>query len=70
MLYYSSHAGLLHLYLGGPQSGDRGWSITHLEEADVWHGRPTGDTSDVWSMRLPDKYLSRMPMMLMVTTTL
>lgn len=37
----------------GQQSGDRGWSITELEEADAWHGRPTGDTSDVWAMRLP-----------------
>jgi hypothetical protein len=37
----------------GQQSGDRGWSIAELEEADAWHGRPTGDTSDVWAMRLP-----------------
>lgn len=37
----------------GEQSGDRGWSIAELEEADAWHGRPTGDTSDVWAMRLP-----------------
>ncbi len=36
----------------GEQSGDRGWSITELEEADAWHGRPTGDTSDTWSLRL------------------
>lgn len=32
--------------------GDRGWSITELEELDAWHGRPTGDTSDTWSLRL------------------
>ena len=47
--------------LGGPQSGDRGWSITDLEEADAWHGRPTGDTSDVWSMRLPGGILLQCP---------
>ena len=36
----------------GTQTGDRGWSITELEEADAWHGRPTGDNADVWSLRL------------------
>ncbi len=36
----------------GTQTGDRGWSIEDLEEADAWHGRPTGDTSDIWSLRL------------------
>ena len=36
----------------GTQTGDRGWSITELEEADAWHGRPTGDNPDVWSLRL------------------
>lgn len=45
----------------GPQSGDRGWSITDLEEADAWHGRPTGDTADVWSMRLPGGILLQCP---------
>jgi len=45
----------------GEQTGDRGWSITELEEADAWHGRPTGDTSDVWSMRLPGGILLQSP---------
>ena len=36
----------------GEQTGDRGWSVPDLEEADAWHGRPTGDTADVWSLRL------------------
>lgn len=36
----------------GSQTGDRGWSIAELEEADAWHGRPTGDNADVWSLRL------------------
>lgn len=45
----------------GPQSGDRGWSIEELEEADAWHGRPTGDTDDVWAMRLPGGILLQCP---------
>ena len=32
----------------GAQTGDRGWAIEDMEEGDAWHGRPTGDTSDVW----------------------
>lgn len=36
----------------GEQTGDRGWSVTDLEETDAWHGRPTGDTPDTWSLRL------------------
>lgn len=45
----------------GPQSGDRGWSIEELDEADAWHGRPTGDTLDVWAMRLPGGILLQCP---------
>lgn len=45
----------------GPQSGDRGWSIEELEEVDAWHGRPTGDTSDVWAMRLSGGILLQCP---------
>lgn len=37
----------------GPSTGDRGWSIEEMEEADAWHGRPRGDGAGVWSMRLP-----------------
>eukprot|EP00559_Dactyliosolen_fragilissimus_P004685 CAMPEP_0184861912 /NCGR_PEP_ID=MMETSP0580-20130426/6488_1 /TAXON_ID=1118495 /ORGANISM="Dactyliosolen fragilissimus" /LENGTH=513 /DNA_ID=CAMNT_0027359585 /DNA_START=57 /DNA_END=1598 /DNA_ORIENTATION=- len=36
----------------GPQNGDKGWSIAELDEADSWHGRPTGDTDNDWTMRL------------------
>lgn len=35
----------------GPQSGDRGWRVEQMEEADAWHGRPTGDDDNVWSLR-------------------
>lgn len=45
----------------GEQTGDRGWSIEDLDEADAWHGRPTGDTSDVWAMRLPGGILLQCP---------
>ncbi len=45
----------------GLQTGDRGWSIEDLDEADAWHGRPTGDTSDVWAMRLPGGVLLQCP---------
>lgn len=45
----------------GAQTGDRGWSIEDLEEGDAWHGRPTGDTSDVWAMRLPGGILVQCP---------
>ena len=37
----------------GPQSGDRGWSIEEMDDADSWHGRPTGDNENVWNLRLP-----------------
>jgi hypothetical protein len=45
----------------GAQTGDRGWNIEDLEEGDAWHGRPTGDTSDVWAMRLPGGVLLQCP---------
>eukprot|EP00554_Chaetoceros_debilis_P010619 CAMPEP_0194108744 /NCGR_PEP_ID=MMETSP0150-20130528/8387_1 /TAXON_ID=122233 /ORGANISM="Chaetoceros debilis, Strain MM31A-1" /LENGTH=484 /DNA_ID=CAMNT_0038797523 /DNA_START=159 /DNA_END=1610 /DNA_ORIENTATION=+ len=45
----------------GEQTGDRGWSIDDMEEGDAWHGRPTGDTSDVWAMRLPGGILLQAP---------
>ena len=32
-----------------------------MEEADAWHGRATGDTSDVWAMRLPGGILLQYP---------
>ena len=37
----------------GPQSGDRGWHIEEMDDADSWHGRPTGDNENVWNLRLP-----------------
>ena len=46
---------------GGEEAGDRGWSIEEMEEGDAWHGRPTGDTSDVWGMRLPGGILLQCP---------
>jgi len=45
----------------GPSSGDRGWNVEELEEADAWHFRPTGDTMNVWSMRLPGGILLQAP---------
>lgn len=36
----------------GPSTGNRGWRIEEMEEADAWHGRPTGDAPNVWSLRL------------------
>ncbi|KAL7521098.1 hypothetical protein ACHAWX_005788 [Stephanocyclus meneghinianus] len=45
----------------GPQTGDRGWAIDEIEEADAWHGRPMGDTSGVWSLRLPGGLLIQCP---------
>ena len=32
-----------------------------MEESDAWHGRPTGDTDDVWAMRLPGGILLQCP---------
>jgi hypothetical protein len=45
----------------GIQAKDRGWAIEDLDEADAWHGRPTGDTSDTWAMRLPGGILLQCP---------
>lgn len=45
----------------GEEAGDRGWNIEEMEEGDAWHGRPTGDTSDVWAMRLPGGILLQCP---------
>jgi len=42
-----------NFYKGGPTLGDRGWNIDELEELDAWHGRPMGDSDNVWSMRFP-----------------
>ena len=45
----------------GPQMGDRGWSIQEMEEADAWHGRPAGDATGTWSLRLPGGVLIQCP---------
>lgn len=45
----------------GPQTGDRGWSIQEMEEADAWHGRPAGDATGTWSLRLPGGVLIQCP---------
>jgi len=45
----------------GPQTGDRGWSIEEMEEADAWHGRPAGDVAGTWSLRLPGGVLIQCP---------
>jgi len=45
----------------GPTTGDRGWRIEEVDEADAWHGRPTGDHMGVWSMRLPGGVLVQCP---------
>lgn len=47
----------------GSQTGDKGWSITDMEEKDAWHGRPTGDNENVWNMRLPGGILIQCPRM-------
>lgn len=36
----------------GPTTSNRGWFIEQLDEVDQWHTRPTGDTPNVWSLRL------------------
>ena len=36
----------------GPSTGDRGWAIEEVDDADAWHGR-NGETSQSWSLRLP-----------------
>jgi hypothetical protein len=45
----------------GPQTGDRGWKIDEMEEADAWHGRATGDGPNVWNLRLPGGILVQCP---------
>lgn len=45
----------------GPQTGDRGWSIEEMDEADSWHGRPMGDATGTWSLRLPGGVLIQCP---------
>jgi hypothetical protein len=45
----------------GPQTLNRGWQIDQLEEADAWHGRPTGDGPNVWNLRLPGGILVQCP---------
>ena len=49
----------------GPTTGDRGWKIEEMDEADSWHGRPTGDHMGVWSMRLPGGILIQCPRVVM-----
>ena len=45
----------------GPQTGDRGWAIQEMDEADSWHGRPMGDATGTWSLRLPGGVLIQCP---------
>lgn len=45
----------------GPQTGDRGWAIEEVDEADAWHGRPMGDATGTWSLRLPGGVLIQCP---------
>jgi Domain of unknown function (DUF3598) len=45
----------------GPQTGNRGWKIDQMEEADAWHGRATGDGPNVWNLRLPEGILIQGP---------
>ena len=45
----------------GPTSGNRGWAIEKMEEVDAWHGRPTGDSTNVWNLRLPGGVLLQVP---------
>lgn len=45
----------------GPQTGDRGWAVEEIDDADAWHGRPMGDTASVWSLRLPGGVLIQCP---------
>jgi len=47
----------------GEQNGDKGWAIDEMEDQDAWHGRPTGDTENVWSLRLPGGILLQCPRM-------
>jgi len=45
----------------GPQTGDRGWSLSEVDEADAWHGRPMGDATGTWSLRLGGGVLLQCP---------
>ena len=45
----------------GPQTGDRGWAIQEMDEVDSWHGRPAGDATGTWSLRLPGGILIQCP---------
>lgn len=45
----------------GPNTGNRGWAIEEMDEMDSWHGRPTGDTMNVWTLRLPGGILIQGP---------
>lgn len=57
----STLTSLKHSFTGGPERGDRGWQIQELDEVDAWHGRPTGDDNNTWSMRLPGGILLQCP---------
>jgi len=46
---------------GENRGGEELWQLDAMEEADAWHGRPTGDTLNVWSMRLPGGILIQCP---------
>jgi hypothetical protein len=35
--------------------------VEEMEEADAWHGRPTGDNQNVWNLRLPGGILVQCP---------
>lgn len=45
----------------GENRGEEQWQIDIMEEADSWHERPTGDTLNVWSMRLSGGVLLQCP---------
>lgn len=45
----------------GPSSGNRGWEINEMEEADAWHSRPTGDIDGTWAMRIQGGILLQCP---------
>lgn len=45
----------------GPNTGNRGWAIEEIEDMDAWHGRPTGDSPNTWSLRLPGGVLLQGP---------
>ncbi|KAL7468267.1 hypothetical protein ACHAXS_008494 [Conticribra weissflogii] len=45
----------------GPTTGDRGWAIQEVDDADAWHGRPMGDSGQQWSMRFPGGVMIQCP---------